>query len=113
MVAVGGDIHSFWVTDLKADFDDPSSATVATEFVGTSVTSASPPVEAIAAIEAGRTAGQSKMRSYEELNAALSRLGSAPITGATAAMAELPQMALPQAISRAGRCASPRARPSP
>jgi hypothetical protein len=37
---------------------------------------------AIAAIEAGRTAGQSKMRSYEELNAALSRLGSPPIGGA-------------------------------
>jgi len=37
---------------------------------------------AIAAIEAGRTASQSKMRSYEELNAALSRLGSLPVGGA-------------------------------
>ena len=36
---------------------------------------------AIAAIEAGRTASQSKMRSYEELNAALSRLGSATVAG--------------------------------
>jgi len=36
---------------------------------------------AIAAIEAGRTAAQSKMRSYEDLNAALSRLGSAPVRG--------------------------------
>jgi alkaline phosphatase D len=41
-VVIGGDIHSFWVTDLKADFDDPASPTVATEFVGTSVTSAGP-----------------------------------------------------------------------
>jgi alkaline phosphatase D len=49
VVALGGDIHSFWVTDLKADFADPSSATVATEFVGTSVTSAGPPLEAITA----------------------------------------------------------------
>jgi alkaline phosphatase D len=39
VVVIGGDIHSFWVTDLKQDFGDPSSPTVATEFVGTSVTS--------------------------------------------------------------------------
>lgn len=49
VVVVGGDIHSFWVTDLKADFADPSSAAVATEFVGTSVTSAGRPVKPLAA----------------------------------------------------------------
>jgi alkaline phosphatase D len=38
-VVIGGDIHSFWVADLKRDFRDPASPTVATEFVGTSVTS--------------------------------------------------------------------------
>ena len=38
-VVIGGDVHSFWVTDLKTDFDDPQSPTVATEFVGTSMTS--------------------------------------------------------------------------
>jgi len=42
-VVIGGDIHSFWTTDLKADFKDPRSATVATEFVGTSITSDPPP----------------------------------------------------------------------
>jgi alkaline phosphatase D len=47
-VFIGGDIHSFWATDLKADFNDPSSATLATEFVGTSVTSDPPPYELIA-----------------------------------------------------------------
>src|SRR5262249_792075 len=36
---LGGDVHSFWVTDLKADFDNPRSPVVATEFVGTSITS--------------------------------------------------------------------------
>jgi len=36
---IGGDVHSFWVTDLKPDFDDPRSPVVATEFVGTSITS--------------------------------------------------------------------------
>ncbi|MBZ2603924.1 alkaline phosphatase D family protein [Xanthomonas perforans] len=35
----GGDIHSYWVTDLKADPGDDASATLATEFVGTSITS--------------------------------------------------------------------------
>ena len=44
-VFIGGDIHSFWATDLKADFNDPASATVATEFVGTSITSEPPPYE--------------------------------------------------------------------
>ena len=47
--ALGGDIHSFWVADLKADFADPASPAVATEFVGTSVTSAGPPVGPLAA----------------------------------------------------------------
>lgn len=46
----GGDIHSYWVTDLKADAADPHSQTLATEFVGTSVTSNGPPSEAIAQI---------------------------------------------------------------
>jgi alkaline phosphatase D len=44
-VFIGGDIHSFWTTDLKADFGNPTSATLATEFVGTSITSEPPPYE--------------------------------------------------------------------
>ena len=38
-VVLTGDIHTNWVADLKANFDDPKSATVGTEFVGTSITS--------------------------------------------------------------------------
>lgn len=38
-VVITGDIHSNWVADLKANFDDPASATIATEFVGTSMSS--------------------------------------------------------------------------
>lgn len=41
-VVITGDLHSFWVNDLKRDFDDPGSPTVATELVGTSVTSLGP-----------------------------------------------------------------------
>ena len=41
-VFIGGDIHSYWTTDIKADFSNPASATVATEFVGTSITSDPP-----------------------------------------------------------------------
>jgi len=38
-VVLTGDIHSNWVADLKPDFGDPKSPVVATEFVGTSITS--------------------------------------------------------------------------
>jgi alkaline phosphatase D len=44
-VFIGGDIHSYWTTDLKADFANPSSPTIATEFVGTSITSDPAPRE--------------------------------------------------------------------
>jgi alkaline phosphatase D len=48
-IVLGGDIHSFWVTDLKTDFRDSAAPPVATEFVGTSITSLGPPYEPFAA----------------------------------------------------------------
>ncbi len=47
-VFIGGDIHSFWTNDLKADFADPASETIATEFVGGSITANAPPYESFA-----------------------------------------------------------------
>jgi alkaline phosphatase D len=38
-VLITGDWHSTFVNDIKRDFSDPDSATVATEFVGTSISS--------------------------------------------------------------------------
>ena len=38
-LVIGGDIHTSVVADLKTDFNDPKSPVVATEFVGTSITS--------------------------------------------------------------------------
>lgn len=38
-VVISGDVHNNAVYDLKADFHDPESETVATEFVGTSISS--------------------------------------------------------------------------
>jgi len=38
-VVIGGDVHMNFVADLKLDFDDPESPVVASEFVGTSITS--------------------------------------------------------------------------
>jgi alkaline phosphatase D len=38
-VVLAGDIHNNWANNLVIDFDDPGSKTVATEFVGTSITS--------------------------------------------------------------------------
>jgi len=48
-VVVGGDIHAFFANDLRVDFDDPKSPVVATEFVGTSVSSSGPPYDVMAA----------------------------------------------------------------
>lgn len=38
-VVLTGDIHSNWVNDLKIDFDKRDAPTIATEFVGTSISS--------------------------------------------------------------------------
>jgi alkaline phosphatase D len=38
-VVLTGDIHSNWVNELKTDFDDESAPIVASEFVGTSISS--------------------------------------------------------------------------
>lgn len=48
-VVVGGDIHAFFANDLHLDFDDPKSPVVATEFVGTSITSDAAPYEIVSA----------------------------------------------------------------
>src|SRR5262245_58626258 len=45
-LAIGGDVHCSWVAALKPDFDDPRSPTVATELVGTSITSQAPRTQA-------------------------------------------------------------------
>ena len=44
-VVIGGDIHSFWANDLKLDFNDPKSPIVATELIGSSITSFGPNYE--------------------------------------------------------------------
>jgi alkaline phosphatase D len=41
-IVLAGDIHSSWVHNITADFADPSSALVGTEFVGTSITTEFP-----------------------------------------------------------------------
>jgi alkaline phosphatase D len=38
-VVLAGDIHSTWISELKTNFDDPASPSVAVEFVGTSISS--------------------------------------------------------------------------
>ena len=46
-IVLSGDIHSFLANDLRLDFDDQSSPIVATEFVGTSISSYGPPYDVI------------------------------------------------------------------
>jgi len=49
-VVISGDIHSFFANNLKLDFDDQASPIVATEFVGSSISSYGPPYDAIARV---------------------------------------------------------------
>lgn len=49
VMVASGDIHSFFVNDLKPDFDDPRSPVVASEFVGTSISSWGVPYDLFAA----------------------------------------------------------------
>ena len=39
VVVLGGDVHANYAANLKADYDDPASAVVASEFCGTSISS--------------------------------------------------------------------------
>src|SRR5258708_36313977 len=47
-VVIGGDIHAYFANDLHLDFDDAASPVVATEFVGTSISSYPAPYELFA-----------------------------------------------------------------
>ena len=51
-LVLGGDVHSFWAADLKQDFASPKSRTVATEFIGGSITSQGPANERIQLVKA-------------------------------------------------------------
>jgi alkaline phosphatase D len=41
VITMGGDVHATYLSDLKANFDDPASPTLASEIVGTSISSPS------------------------------------------------------------------------
>jgi alkaline phosphatase D len=49
-VVLSGDVHATYVADLRVDFDRPSTAVVATEFCGTSITSQGPDAKRVARI---------------------------------------------------------------
>ncbi|HEY4065897.1 MAG TPA: alkaline phosphatase D family protein [Burkholderiaceae bacterium] len=67
VVVLGGDVHSNYVADLKADYDDPASKVIATEFCGTSITSLSMPqsrLDAARAFNPHLHYGRSDQRGY-------------------------------------------------
>lgn len=49
-VVLGGDMHAFCAVDVRRDFRDSSAPILATEFVGTSITSEGPPAAAVNAV---------------------------------------------------------------
>ena len=67
VVVFGGDVHSNYVADLKADYDDPASPVVASEFCGTSITSlslAQSRVDAVRGFNPHVRFGRSDQRGY-------------------------------------------------
>ncbi len=95
-VFVTGDIHSFWVNDVKQDFSDPASPAVATELVATSISSAGVPYDMFASLlpdnphikyfesrkrgyllcEAGRDALTANLRTVEDVRDPATKAGS-------------------------------------
>lgn len=95
-VFVTGDIHSFWVNEVKQDFRNPSSASVATELVASSITSAGVPYDQFAAFlpdnphvkffdsrkrgyllcDAGRKSLMANLRTVEDVRDPLTKDGS-------------------------------------
>jgi alkaline phosphatase D len=49
-VVIGGDVHSYWVADLKSDYANDKAPIVASEFVGGSISSIGPSKENVRAI---------------------------------------------------------------
>jgi alkaline phosphatase D len=77
-VVLGGDVHSFNVNHLKLDFDDPASPTVASEFVGTSITSQAWSQERLAPLLVDNphmTFSDGRYRGYARFDLARERLG--------------------------------------
>ncbi|HKW82960.1 MAG TPA: alkaline phosphatase D family protein, partial [Burkholderiaceae bacterium] len=67
VVVLGGDVHSNYIADLKLDFDDPASPTIATEYCGTSITSLSFPqsrIDAVLGFNPHLRYGRSDQRGY-------------------------------------------------
>ena len=71
LVVLGGDVHSHYVSDLKADYDDPSAPIVGAEFCGTSIASlsmAQSRVDAARAFNPHVHLGRSDVRGYVALD---------------------------------------------
>jgi alkaline phosphatase D len=78
-VVLGGDVHSFNVNHLKADFDDPSSPVVASEFVATSITAQAWAQERLAPLLADNphlAFTDSRFRGYTRFELSRERLGA-------------------------------------
>ncbi|MEO0759650.1 MAG: alkaline phosphatase [Cyanobacteria bacterium J06648_16] len=81
-IVITGDIHSSWVHDIKTNFDDPSSETVATEFIGTSI-AASFGDESTNALVAAAVPGNPHTQFFDGLNRGYVRCTVTPETWQT------------------------------
>lgn len=63
-VFLGGDVHAFYANDVRADFSKPDSPVVATEFVGTSISSQAYGYDTYSKVAAGE--GNAHIRFYDD-----------------------------------------------
>lgn len=71
LVVLGGDVHSHYVSDLKADYDDPKAPIVGAEFCGSSIASlsmAQSRVDAVLPLNPHVHLGRSDVRGYVALD---------------------------------------------
>jgi alkaline phosphatase D len=75
-IVIGGDVHAFYVADVKQDFDAPRSPTVASEICGTSITSQGPAsarLEVLGAANPHLKLADGRVRGYVAMTLAPSR----------------------------------------
>jgi alkaline phosphatase D len=105
-VVLGGDVHAHYVASLKANFDDPQSATIASEFCGTSITSRSMPqasVDAVVALNPHLHLGRSDKRGAVVFNVSAKTLRADLLAVDDVQNADSPVSTLASFVVEAGR----------
>jgi alkaline phosphatase D len=105
-VVLGGDVHCHYVADLKADFDDPRAATIATEFTSNSISShglEQARIDAARAFNPHVLYGRADRRGYVALDVGARRIDARLMVVADAQDAASPVTVAARYVVEAGR----------